>query len=136
MFRTISQQMGKEEPIGTLGLLIQNDHPALVGFPCSTYSTPQWYEIVTHSEGAVLDGTSEGFRPIVQVIDNCERNHKLGLLFEACISKGKLLVCTCRIGEIINHPELQHFVRSLLDYAHSDSFDPTYSLTAEALCLR
>ncbi len=136
MFRTISQQMGKEEPVGTLGLLIQNDHPALAGFPCSTYSTPQWYEIVTHSESAVLDGTPEVFRPIVQVIDNCERNHKLGLLFEACISKGKLLVCTCRIREIIHRPEVQHFVRSLLDYAHSDSFDPTYSLTAEALCLR
>ena len=136
MFRTISEQMGAEEPIGTLGLLIQNDHPALVGFTSRIYSTPQWYDIVTHSESAVLDGTSEGFRPIVQVIDNCERNHKLGLLYESRFSNGKLLVCTCRIGEIIERPEVQHFVRSLLDYAHSDSFDPTFTLTAEELCLR
>ena len=128
--------MGAEEPIGTLGLLIQNEHPALAGFPSRIHSTSQWYDIVTHSESAVLDGTSEGFHPIVQVIDNCERNHKLGLLYESRISNGKLLVCTCRIGEIIERPEVQHFVRSLLDYAHSDSFDPTFTLTAEELCLR
>lgn len=133
MFRNISESMGREEPVGTLGLLIDKDHPALRRFHCERYSTPQWYHIVTHSECAVLDGTP--LRPIVQVIDNPERVHRLGLLYEAQIGRGKLLVCTCRIREIIHRPEVQQFLRSLTDYAHSDSFAPSVILTTEELHL-
>lgn len=125
MFRRISEDMGREVPVGTLGLLINKEHPTMKKFGAEIYSTPQWYNIVTHGECAILDGTPENFRPIVQVIDNAERNHKLGLLFETVHGMGKLLVCTCRIWEVIDRPEVQYFADILIEYAHSDSFAPT-----------
>ena len=136
MFRSISESMNKPVPVGTMGLLIDSTHPALKGFPCEEYSTPQWYHIVSHAECAVLDGTPGGFTPIVQMIDNFERNHKLGILYEAKVGSGKLLVCTCRLSEAASRPEIQAFAKSLLEYAYSDSFAPETELTLSELCLR
>lgn len=135
MFRSISESMGKAVPVGTMGLLIDNSHPALSGFASDDYSTPQWYHIVTHAECAVLDDTPEGFVPIVQMIDNFERNHKLGLLYEAKVGEGRLIVCTSRLSELSERAEVQAFVKSILDYAHSENFEPQFVLDYTELCL-
>jgi len=53
----------------------------------------------------ILDGAPAGFRPIVQVIDNVNRNHKLGLDFEFRVGKGKLLICTLDLLKLKERPE-------------------------------
>ncbi len=131
MFRRISESMEKPVPVGTLGLCIQNEHPALAGFASEPWSTPQWYDIVTHADCAVLDVT--GLVPIVQMIDNFERNHRLGILFECRVGNGSLLVCTARLSEIADRPEAAQFARSILAYAASDNFAPEQSADAEML---
>lgn len=136
MFRTISESMGRELPVGTLGLLIDDGHPSLSGFPSESYSTPQWYHIVSHADCAVLDGTPEEYRPIVQMIDNVERNHKLAVIYEAEVCGGRLLVCTSRLSEISPRAEAQALYRSLLSYAASDEFSPSYSTDLASLSLR
>lgn len=135
MFRSISESMKKEVPVGTMGLLINNTHPALKKFTCEDYSTPQWYNIVSHSNCAILDNAPLGYSPIVRMIDNFERNHNLGILYEAQVLNGKLLVCTSKISEISQFPEVQSFVKSILDYAHSEQFSPSQKLTFSQLCL-
>jgi hypothetical protein len=134
LFRYISENNGCELPIGTLGLLIDNEHPAFKGFDCRFYSTPQWYNIVNGVKCAVLDGTPEGYRPIVQMIDNSERCHKLGLLYEAKVGDGRLMVCTSS-PDIAEFPETAVFFQSILDYMHSESFEPEYQLALEELDL-
>ncbi|MBQ8959622.1 MAG: beta-glucuronidase [Ruminococcus sp.] len=129
MFSTISESMGRELPAGTMGLLIQEGHPALEGFFSDFFTTPQWYQIVTHSSLAVMDEAPAGFRPIVQMIDNFQRCHRLGLLWEARVGKGSLLVCTARLDEILELPEVQAFARGLLRYAASEKFAPDRELT-------
>ena len=136
MFKTISESMGRELPVGTLGLLIDHEHPALAKFSCEKWTTPQWYHIVSHADCAVLDGTPEEFRPIVQMIDNCERNHKLGLLYEARVGEGRLLVCTSRLSEIKDRAEVQALIGSLIDYALSEGFAPQFEATLEKLRLK
>lgn len=133
MFRSISESMGREIPVGTLGLLIRNEHPALRHFESEFYSTPQWYDIVMHSDCAVLDFTPESYLPIVQTVDNFERNNKLGLLYEAACEGGALMVCTSRLWEIYRTGHVQAFLRSLLEYMNSDSFAPTSELTTQQL---
>lgn len=134
MFRDICEWMKKPVAVGTMGLLIQKDHPALASFPTHKYATPQWYKIVSHSDCAILDEASaKDYRPIVQMVDNFERNHKLGILFEGSVGDGKLLVCTSRLSEVAEHPEIKCFAKSLLDYVTSDSFAPTQTLDMEAL---
>ncbi len=131
MFRKISADMGKELPIGTLGLCIENDHPAIRSFRAEEWTTPPWYDIVSHSNVAALDGTD--IQPIVQMIDNFECNHKLGILFECKVGAGKLLVCTARLNEISDRPEVRIFARSLVHYVSSPEFDPKATLSPEQL---
>lgn len=129
MFRTISESMGRDLPVGTMGLLINKEHPALEEFFSDSFTTPQWYEIVTHSRLAVMDRAPEGFRPIVQMADNFERCHRLGLLWEASVGAGRLMVCTARLSEIADKPEVQAFARGIIRYMSSAGFAPETSLS-------
>lgn len=127
MFRSISESMGRDVPVGTLGLCIDHKHPAVRGTRCERWSTPQWYDAVTHADLAILDGTN--VTPIVQMIDNFERDHKLGLLFACRVGQGSLLVCTARLMEAADRPEIRQLAACLMHYAASPDFIPTASLT-------
>ncbi|WP_160675963.1 sugar-binding domain-containing protein [Clostridium sp. C8-1-8] len=129
MFRSISESMKREVPVGTMGLLINNNHPAFRDFPCEEYSTYQWWNIVSNSRSVIMDSTPKELNPIVQTIDNFERNHKLGMLFECNVSKGKLLVCTCDFDKIIDKPEGRQFLFSILNYVRSKGFKPDTDMT-------
>ena len=131
MFKTISEQMNKPVPVGTMGLLIDNSHKALKYFASEYYSTPQWYNIVKSGVCAVLDDAPKDFYPIVQTIDNIERNHKLGNLFEANVLNGKLIVCTMSLRRLFESIEGKWFVKSVCDYCGSESFNPKYRLDEE-----
>ena len=127
MFRSISESVGRPEPVGTLGLLIDPTHPALAAFPSDYYSTPQWYDIVTDSPAAILDGT--GITPILRTIDNCERNHSLSILWEAKAAGGSILVCTAPLDLRRESLPCRQLLRSLLGYIRSDRFQPAAELT-------
>lgn len=110
MFRSISESMNRKIPIGTLGLLIHTEEPVLKSFPCESYSTPQWYQIVEHSHCTILDDEKD-IRLIVQPIDNVERCHKLGLLYY----QDNVLVCTSRLWEISEYPEVRAFAKAIIE---------------------
>jgi hypothetical protein len=119
-------------PPGTLGFLIQNHHPALAEFPTDFHSDWQWQTLAHHSRAVVLDKFA-GFLPILQTIDNFERNHRLGTIFEAKIGAGSLLVCTIDLPSLPECPEAGQLMRSLLDYAASPHFAPPFTLDGAAL---
>ena len=110
MFRSISESVKRKVPIGTLGLYIDNENDLFKDFPCENYSTPQWYQMVMHSHCSVLDG-KENVETIVQPIDNVERCHKLGMLYK----QGDMLVCTSRLWEIAEYPEVKAFAKALVE---------------------
>lgn len=134
MFRDICEWMKKPVAVGTMGLLMQKEHPALKDFPTHKYATPQWYQIVSHADCAILDdATDKSFRPIVQMVDNFERNHKLGILFEGKVGDGSLMICTSRLSEIADRTEVKQFTNSIIDYMTSDAFAPKDALDMELL---
>ncbi len=133
MFRSISESMNKPVPVGTMGLLIDNAHPALRDFPCEEYATYPWWHIVQNSCSIILDETPGDFRPIVQTIDNFERNHKLGMLFECKALNGKLLVCSVDFNKILDKPEARQLLYSLISYVRSEAFNPIKTLGLETL---
>ncbi len=110
MFRSISESMGKPVPTGTLGLFIDTDSQLLKQFPTAEYTTPVWYNLVSHSHCAELDGTD--IQPDVWVIDNPERRKKLALLYR---SEG-VVCCTSRLWEVADRIEVKHFAKSLMEY--------------------
>ena len=131
MFKTISENNKKMVSPGTLGILTDPRHPIFNSFPTEMHTNWQWFPIIKASHPFILDNTGKDYRPIVQVIDNIERNHKLGLVFEFAIGKGKLLVCMADLDTASAYPEGRQFYRSVLEYMTSNNFAPTTSISLE-----
>ena len=133
MFRSICENLGRPVSPGTLGILTDPAHPALADFPTEFHTNWQWFPIIKQSYPMILDRLSDDYRPIVQVIDNVERNHKLGLLFEFKVGNGKLLVCMSDLKAVQDKPEARQFYRSILEYMETPAFAPSYSLSVRDL---
>ena len=129
MFKTISENNKKPVSPGTLGILCDPKHPIFCDFPTDMHTSWQWFPIIKASRPFMLDNTAAQYRPIVQVIDNIERNHKLGLIFEFAVDKGKLLVCMSPLDKLCQYPEARQLYSSLLQYMYSADFNPQTHIT-------
>jgi hypothetical protein len=120
---------------GTMGLLIENKHPALEDFPTADHTDWQWWSILTPSPGAVvLDQLALRSKPIVQVIDAFSRNQKLGLVFEVKVGKGALLICAADFSEdALKDPMRRQLRSSLVSYLAKTKTQPLDSLTESQL---
>ena len=131
MFKTISENNKKTVSPGTLGILTDPKHPIFKSFPTEEHTNWQWFPVIKASHPMMLDNTGKDYRPIVQVIDNIERNHKLGLIFEFAVGNGKLLVCMADLESATSYPEGRAFYRSVLEYMVSDDFAPKTHITLD-----
>lgn len=93
----------------------------------------QWFPVVKESHPLVLDNFKADVKPIVQVIDNVERNHRLGLVMEWKVGMGKLLVCMSDLEKASSYPEGMAFYDSVLRYMQSAEFNPCVSITVSEL---
>ena len=131
MFLKIAKKNNLEPSPGTMGLLINDNHPALKGFPTEYHSNWQWWLPVKNSRPIILDNAPRDCKPIVQTIDNMWRSHKLGTLFEFKVGKGKLLVSAIDLEAIKGEKEGAALYQSILDYMGSELFSPTSELNIE-----
>lgn len=123
----------KAQP-GTLGIFCDPKHPALASFPTDAYSNYQWWEITQPSRAFILNDTPAGFRPIIQVMDDFHRNHKLGAVFETRVGEGRLLVCSFDLeSDLDKRPAARQLLHSLLAYMHGDAFRPAAALDPAVL---
>jgi len=85
---------------GTLGILVDERHPALHSFPTESHGNWQWFELIQHSRALPLDTLPAGYRPVVQVIDNYERAQKFAFCLRCRVGSGRLMVSvwTSRTG--------------------------------------
>jgi hypothetical protein len=82
----------------------------------------------------ILDGLPQALRPTVQVIDDWFTNRRLGLVFEARVGKGRLLVTSIDLGRDLEaDPVARQMRHSLLRYAASDRFTPEVELSPDAV---
>ena len=133
MFKMIAEERHKPVAPGTLGILCDPRHPALAQFPTDFHSNWQWFHLLMNSRALILDPLPAGFRPVVQVIDNFERAHKLGVILEAKVGRGKLVVCSIDLPGQKDRPEARQLLQSLLGYMNSDSFRPTTEMDEATL---
>lgn len=133
MFKTICENNKKKVSPGTLGILTNPEHPIFKGFPTEMHTNWQWFPVIKESHPLVLDNFAKDYRPIVQVIDNIERNHKLGLVMEWKVGTGKLLVCMSNLEKAARYPEGKAFYQSVIDYMRSADFNPSAEITVDEL---
>lgn len=129
MFKTICENNKKTVSPGTLGILTNPKHPIFCDFPTEMHTNWQWFPVIKESHPLVLDNFAKGVKPIAQVIDNIERNHKLGLVMEWKVGAGKLLVCMSDLEKASEYPEGRAFYESVLSYMRSPEFAPQSEIT-------
>jgi len=120
-------------PNGTTFLGLWNDakHPALAGFPTEANCDWQWIDLAGDARALNMDALPSSLQPIVQPIDDWNRNYKLGLLYECSVGSGKLMVCSIDLTAARKGaPSLR---RSILDYMASASFRPKVEIAAADL---
>ena len=81
-----------------------------------------------------LDGFPPNFRPIVQPIDTWFMNRRLGLIFEAKVEKGKLLVVSSDLQtDLEQRPAVRQLRYSIEKYMKSGKFRPRERVEIEAI---
>lgn len=120
----------RRQPPTTMGILCDPKHPALAGFPTEAHSDYQWWYVLRLAKKPLsLEGQPPELRPVVQIIDDWFTARRLGLVVEARLGKGRVLVCA---PDLQNAPAAD-FVSaqlraSLIDYMKSPRFAPRVTL--------
>lgn len=124
------------QPPHTLGLLCDPKHPLFAAFPTGYHSNWQWWYLIHRAGAMILDGLPADLRPTVQVIDDWVTNRKLGLVFEAKLGAGKLVVCSMDLdpdSDLARDPVRRQFRHSLLRYMTGTDFNPAHRVTPEQI---
>ncbi|WP_091208203.1 sugar-binding domain-containing protein [Mucilaginibacter gossypiicola] len=118
----------------TLGIMCDPAHPAFRDFPTQSYSNWQWWDAIVHSNAIELDKVKSGLKPIVRVIDDWVTARSLGLVFEARVGNGQLIVSGIDlVSEIDKRPSSRQLKYSLINYMHGTAFDPKAQISIENL---
>jgi len=118
----------------TLGILCDPTHPALKNFPTEYHSNWQWWDAMSHSDAILLDSLAANLTPIVRIIDDWVSNRNLGLIFEAQVGKGRIVVSgTDLVNNLTSRPEAFQLRTSLLQYMNSKTFKPGTEIKPDVL---
>ena len=128
--------MFRWEPM-TMGALINTESPAFKDFPTDFYTNWQWWDIINNSKTLVLEGTPQEFTPLLQIIDTYDRCLKQGVIFEAKVGKGKLLMASIDFEKNINkRPASQQLLYSLKRYISGPDFNPNVNIDINYLAAK
>lgn len=118
----------------TLGILCNPNHAAFAEFPTESHSNWQWWELIHGAAAMTLNHMPPALRPLVQPIDTWFENRRLGLLFEARVNGGKLVVCSMDLqSDLDRRIVARQMLHSLLGYMASDAFAPQVEVDAGAI---
>ena len=122
----------KMRPPHTTGIFLNEYHPLFKEFPTEYHSNLQWWELLNKAQVMQFTNFPGNFQPIVQSIDTWFISRKLGVLFEANVLNGKLMMTSM---DITSQPEkrvvARQMYKAILDYMNSDSFRPSATVSLE-----
>ena len=125
----------KMRPPHTTGAYIDKQHPLFkYDFPTDDWSNLNWWELLNGAQVMNLMELPRDYQPPIQPIDTWHVSRKLGMLIEAKVGKGRLLMTTMDITNDLQHrPVARQMRHAILRYMQSDDFKPTLTLTPEVV---
>lgn len=116
---------------GGMGLLVDADHPALEQFPTDINTDWQWWHLLKRGR-VIFSDLIAGARPIIEVVDNFTNNRALGMLYEAKVGRGRLIISSFDLldpalaesGDVAS----RQLLASILAYMRSERFSPDNSI--------
>ena len=124
----------KMRPPHTTGAYIQKDHPVFRDFPTDEWQNLNWWELTNRTQVMNLSEFPSHYQPIVQPIDTWHVSRKLGMLIEARVLNGRLLMTTMDIKHHLDSRLVARQLRySILRYMQSPDFLPTMTLGVDVI---
>ncbi len=124
----------KMRPPHTTGAYIQSDHPVFRDFPTDDWQNLNWWELTNRTQVMNLAEFPKDYQPIVQPIDTWHVSRKLGMLIEARVLKGRLLMTTMDISHRLDQRPVARQLRySILRYMQSNDFNPSLQLDVDVI---
>lgn len=125
----------KMRPPHTTGAYIDTTHPLFAeGFPTDDWSNLNWWELLNRAQVMNLEGLPAEYQSPVQPIDTWHHSRKLGMIVEANVLNGKVLMTTMDIDSDLDRRVVARRMRNaLLAYMSGDGFRPGITLEAATL---
>jgi hypothetical protein len=121
-------------PPHTTGAYIQNTHPVFRYFPTDDWQNLNWWELTNRAQVVNMAEFPADYQPIVQPIDTWHVSRKLGMLLEARVLNGRLLMTTMDITRNLDRRPVARQLRySILRYMASDDFKPAIRVAPEVI---
>ena len=122
------------QPPYVMGILVNPQHPALKLFPTEYHSNYQWWDPMMNANAIKLSSLDKNLQPIVRVIDDWFEDYSLGLIIEAKVGKGKIIISGIDLlTNSENRPEAKQLMHSLTEYMGTDKFNPDIILTGSKI---
>jgi len=125
----------KMRPPHTTGAYIDQQHPLFkYDFPTDDWSNLNWWELLNRAQVMNLTEFPKDYQSPIQPIDTWHVSRKLGMLVEAKVLKGTLLMTTMDISSDLEHRLVARQMRhAILAYMQSDDFQPTMTLQPQVI---
>ena len=125
----------KMRPPHTTGAYIDKQHPLFkYDFPTDDWSNLNWWELLNRAQVMNLAEFPKDYQSPIQPIDTWHISRKLGMLVEAKVLKGKLLMTTMDItSDLENRLVARQMRQAILAYMESDDFQPSLTLQPKVI---
>ncbi len=125
----------KMRPPHTTGAYIDTSHPLFKqDFPTDDWGNLNWWGLLNRAQVMNLAEFPTSYQSPIQPIDTWHVSRKLGMLVEARILNGRLLMTTMDISSDLEHrPVALQMRKAILKYMQSSDFHPSFTLEAECI---
>lgn len=125
----------KMRPPHTTGATIDTRHPLFsYGFPTDDWSNLNWWELLDRAQVMNLMELPAEYQSPIQPIDTWHISRRLGMMIEARVLKGRLLMTTLDVTNNLESRVVARQMRyALLSYMQSRDFQPAMTLDAETV---
>ena len=125
----------KMRPPHTTGSYIDISHPLFKRyFKTDDWQTPNWWELVNRAQVMNLAEFPADYQPPFQPIDTWHVSRKLGMIAEARVEGGKLLVTTFDLCSDLTHrPVAKALRKAVFRYMQSSDFAPSIVLSPDTI---
>ena len=125
----------KMRPPHTTGAYIDKSHPLFkYDFPTDSWSNLNWWELLNRAQVMNLMELPADYQSPIQPIDTWHVSRKLGMIVEARVLKGRLLMTTMDVTTDLDHRLVARQMRqAILSYMKSSDFNPSIELKPETI---
>lgn len=124
----------KMRPPHTTGAYIDTTHPLFKRFPTDNWGNLNWWELLNRAQVMNLSKLPHSYQPAIQPIDTWHVSRKLGMIIEANVLGGKLLMTTMDItSNLDNRIVARQMRKAIIEYMQSGDFAPAIQLEPQTI---